>query len=290
MTALRGYPALTWAHLLELSRSRAAFFWTLVLPVLMTLVLGPVFGRGEPGRVMPSLYSLTIITGSFFSATFRMVAERQAGIFRRYRASPVTALTVVLAHATTAFVSMTCSLALQVAVSLAVFGTAGEGSAGALAAVLITGELAFIPLGLVVGSVARDARSAPALTHLIFFPMMFLSGAAVPFFLLPWWLQAAGRLVPATWFMEAVHRVTVQGGGLGAVQGPLVALLLTSAVGALANAMVFRWEGGEPLRTRRLLLAMGALGLVWVGAALALPDPSLATPPADPPPILGGWR
>ena len=49
----------------------------------------------------------------------------------------------------------------------------------------LCGACALVPIGLIVGSAARDIRTAPAIANLLFFPLMFLSGSAMPFAFLP---------------------------------------------------------------------------------------------------------
>ena len=57
-------------------------------------------------------------------------------------------------------------------------------------------------MGLLVGSTARDIRTAPAIANLLFFPMMFLSGSAMPFAVLPEGVQRFARLLPTTYLNE----------------------------------------------------------------------------------------
>ena len=76
------------------------------------------------------------------------------------------ALTVLLA-----------SLAVQVTVARLAFHFTVKGSPlGLVRRARDLGGLALIPIGLVAGSVARDSKTAPAITNFLFFPMMFLSG------------------------------------------------------------------------------------------------------------------
>ena len=135
-----------------------------------------------------------------------------------------------------------------------------------VAVVALAGFFAFVPLGLFVGSAARDMRTAPPLSNLIFFPMMFLSGAAVPYAILPPWLQTTGRFLPATWLVEALQGVIVRNDSARAPLGPRSRILvLTGLVGVFMNALLFRWESDEKVDGKKLALALGTLA--------ALPSP-----------------
>ena len=88
------------------------------------------------------------------------------------------------------------SLVLLMLLARADLRHAAGGSWAALAGVFLCGAVALIPMGAARGSTARDIRTAPAIANLLFFPMMFLSGSAMPFAVLPDGVQAL-RAAPA---------------------------------------------------------------------------------------------
>ena len=88
------------------------------------------------------------------------------------------------------------------------------GSWLALAGVFLCGACALIPMGLLVGSTARDMKTAPAIANLLFFPLMFLSGSAMPFAFLPDGVKRFARLLPTTYLVDAYSSVIVRGDGL----------------------------------------------------------------------------
>ena len=274
MSALRGTLALFRGFLTETTRSKVSLFWTLAFPLLFLLVFGFIFGAGRPNGVtylLPGLLTISVMSGSFFGVAFRMVVARETGILRRLRVTPVTALAVVAAYGLVALVLLVATLLVQIGVAKAIWHVSAMGSWGSFAVVALAGFFAFVPLGLFVGSAARDMRSAPPLTNLIFFPMMFVSGAAVPFAILPPFLQAAGRVLPATWLVEAMQGVLVRGEGLRALVAPLVVLVLTGLAGLVMNALLFRWETSEPVDRRKLLLGLGLLAALLVVVSFVAP-------------------
>ena len=278
----RGLPTLTRAYLLQSLRSRTAIFWNVAFPLVWLFVFGFIFAGGSSERttfMMPGLFTITIISGSFFGVSYLMVSEREAGILRRYRATPVTAATVVVANAVRALATLTLSLLIQGSVGWAVFRFTVEGSFATLALVIVVGTAAFIPLGLIVGSVARDMRSAPAISNLIFMPMIFTSGAALPLFMMPGWIQSMSRLLPATYLVEALQGVMVRGETPGDLGGPLAVLMVTAVLGAGLNGTLFRWESDEPVNRRRLVLVLVGLAVLFAAAAWLAPELRMATPP-----------
>ena len=211
----------------------------------------------------------------------RLVAERERGALRRLRVTPTPAGAVVAGHMVHAMVNLSASLLFQLALAKAIFRFPLQGSFGALLLMLLAGELAFVPLGLFIGCIGRDTRSAPALTNLIVFPQMFLSCSAMPFYLLPAWVQKVGRLLPATYLNEGLQRVILQGLPAAALAGPIAVLLLFGAIGLVLNSLLFRWESTDPLPFRRLAGGLALLALALGAVALWGPALSMALPPGS---------
>jgi ABC-2 type transport system permease protein len=276
----------TWAlyvgHVLTFLRSRTAVYWTFAFPLFFLLMFGFAFGRGSKenlDQLMPGLFTITVISGSLFGVSLRMVSERESGILRRHRLTPVHPLAIVLAHGALALTTLGLSLLIQAGVAVAAFGFESKGNLAVLGFVMFLGGLALVPLGLVVGSVARDSKVAPAMTNFMFFPLMFLSGAAIPFQLLPRWMQAMARLVPTTYLVDALRGVIVWGVGVMNLKTDIAMLLLTAIIGVCANGLLFRWESTEPVRARRLAIAILVLGILYVTAFVLSPALHVAATP-----------
>jgi ABC-2 type transport system permease protein len=122
--------------------------------------------------------------------------------------------------------------------------------------------MAMLSLGLVVASLADNIRSAPAILQLLFMPMLFLSGAAIPEFLLPDLWQRIGEWLPLTHVFRALKAV-VAGKGSEALLSPIGSLLLTAGIGLFFAHALFRWEAGEKLSpSARLRVTMAVLVLL----------------------------
>lgn len=270
--ALRGVRELMRSYLLRAFRSRTSLFWNFAFPLFWLFLFAFVFGQGGGMAggdgvtpLMPGLFAITTLAISFAGVSYRLISEREQGILRRYRATPVTALAVVVANGMGALVILGIALALLGAVAWAVFGISLAGGLGPLLLVLVLGALAFTPLGLLLGSVVPNQQAAPAVANAIFFPIIFISGAALPLSALPGWLQEVGRLIPLTYMVEALHAVMARGDGTSEVAGSLWVLAATGAVGTYLNTILFRWEAGEPVRPRRLAMALAVIGGLCAG-------------------------
>lgn len=282
MSQFHALARMSLSYILIFSRSRTALFWSLLFPVFLLIGFGYIFGGNDPQRLaylIPGILTITIISSTFFGTAMTMVSQRELGVLRRYRATPVSALVVVAAHAVLSCVSLSLSFIIQLIVARLVFDLRISGSLLSLIVVAAMSFFAFAPLGLIVGSVAKDMKTAPAITNLLFFPMMFLSGAAFPFFMLPSWLQSIGKMLPATYVVESLVGVIAHGDSLSDLTGPLLVLLATGIVAFALNSLLFRWEMEEPLEIKKLLLSIGGLAAIYLAAAMLIPGLKMAVRP-----------
>lgn len=275
MSRLRGTGALFRAYLLRSFRSRTSLFWNFAFPLLWLFVFGFVFAGGTAegvGYLLPGLFVITILAISFSGVSYRLVNERERGTLRRYRVTPVTASAVVIATALASLVLLGLSLVLLGVTAWLVFGVRLLGGLGQLVLVLLLGSVAFVPVGLIVGSAAPTTESAPAINNALFFPLIFVTGAGIPFSMLPGWVQAVGRALPPTYLVEALHGVMVRGDALGTVGGSLVVLGATALAGVLCSSLLFRWESGEPVGGRRAAVVIACAVLLLAAVYVAGPE------------------
>lgn len=274
----RGFAALTRAYLLDAFRSRTSLFWNFAFPLFFLFAFAVGLADGRPDGVtylMPGLFTLTIVAISFAGVSYRLIADREKEILRRFRTTPVNAGTVVTANAGASVVVLGVALLLLTATAFLAFRIRVAGGLPRLLAVLGAGAAAFVPLGLILGSLTPSMRTAPAVTNAIFFPLIFVSGAAIPFAMLPGWVQEVGRFVPATYLVDALHAVMVRDESWATLGPPLAILLATGLVGGGLSAWLFRWESREPVGGGRLLAATTILalflgGLGWLGPPLSI--------------------
>jgi imidazolonepropionase-like amidohydrolase/ABC-type multidrug transport system permease subunit len=271
---MRSVAALVGAQLTELRRSKTALFWMMSFPLGFLFLFGFVMARGD-ARVMavliPGLLTTTLMSGGLFGVALPLVQQRESGLLRRLRVTPVPAAAVAIAHGITAVMTGFLSLVILMTLAQLVFGLQMAGSWATLAGVYLCGACALIPMGLLVGSTARDMRTAPAIANLLFFPLMFLSGSAMPFAFLPEGVQRFARMLPTTYLVDAYSSVIVRGEGPLAIAGSLAALIGIGVVGIVLTAMLFRWEGTEPISRKSLATIVAAFVVVLGVSALAAP-------------------
>src|ERR1019366_6380785 len=104
---LVGLWKLTWIEIKIFLREPLGAFGTIVVPVLVFLVLGRIFGRGRAAAApspssfvlvgLPVLASLLIAVSAMLSLVTIISIYREGGILKRLRATPLRPYTILTA-------------------------------------------------------------------------------------------------------------------------------------------------------------------------------------------------
>ncbi len=229
-------------------RDPAGLFFTLAFPVLL-LVLFSGDGGNEPAAeyggegvtnvLVAAFLGLVMATMSVMGLPEGLARYREWGVLRRLRATPVRPAVVLGAQIAVASVVTVAGAVVLVAVGLVGFDLDPPEVPGAVAAIFAVGTLAFVALGFLLASLPLPARSTQALASIVFFPMIFVSGAAGPRDELPDVARTMGDFLPLTYAVEGLGRAWTAGSWDVAAIGILAA---TAGVSAVAAARLFRWE------------------------------------------------
>ena len=192
---------LTGRSLRHILRSPDTIITTAVTPIAMMLlfvyVLGGAIDTGsdEPyvTYLLPGILLMTIASGVAYTS-YRLFLDLQGGIVERFQSMPIGRSAVLWGHVLTSLVANAVSLAIVVAVALAMGFRSGAGVLAWLGAagILLLFTVALTWLAVVAGLSAKTVDGASAFSYpLIFLP--FISSAFVPTDSMPG---------PVAWFAE----------------------------------------------------------------------------------------
>lgn len=96
-------------------------------------------------------------------------------------------------------------------------------------------------IGLMIASLCRTVKSLNVVTSLVYFPMLLLSGAMIPYEIFPSGLQKAAQILPLTQGIKLMKAASMGESFSGA--GSIIALLAVITVVCTTIAIkTFRWE------------------------------------------------
>ncbi|MCO6450158.1 MAG: ABC transporter permease [Caldilineales bacterium] len=249
-TSVHSFRKLATVQFKLFAREPLAFFFTLVFPLLLLLLFGAIWGN-EPGSSnfssqygyidaqVPALAALIIGTVAMMSIPVATATAREQHLLRRFRATPLRSSVYLAADVAVYFLVALAGMAVLIAVATVVFDLRFGGDWGALLLGFTLSALAFIAVGYLIAGLAPTARSAQVVGQVIFFPMMFLSGAAMPLAIMPDTIQQVSQWLPLTYVVRQLQSLWF---GTGWDMTAVVVLIVMLAVGTALSVRVFRWD------------------------------------------------
>lgn len=247
---MRGFFKLLWVEIKIYLRQPEGFFFTLVFPLLLLFLFGSIYGnkpnpffggRGTVDVSTPAYMAMIICSTGLLSIAIAVSSYREKGVLRRYRATPLRPGMIIASQIVLHLIMTILGSGLLIVAARLVYGLRFPGRAGDVAAAFILCSLSFFAAGFLVASLARTARAAYIIGMVLYFPNLFLSGAAIPKEMFPEAVRAVARFIPLThvvnllqglWFGQPWSRFAAETIFLG--------VLLV--VGAAVSAKAFRWE------------------------------------------------
>ncbi len=231
-------------------REPMSVFFTLFFAPLLLVLFGflqgnapdaRLNGRGVIDMAVPAYTGLIIATVGLMSVPIATAARREAGMLRRFRATPLRPLSFLAADVLVYFVMTLLGIVLLFLVGKIGYNVRFEGDPLSVLAGFCLGTFAFFALGYILAGLAPTARTAQLAGTVLFYPMVFISGATWPLEFLPQAVQNVARFIPLT-YVVALLKGLWFGESWGEHLTDVAVLGATLVVGVIVAARTFRWE------------------------------------------------
>ena len=249
---MKPYLALIANNLRLATRDRAVIFFSYLFPFIFFFGLGGMLQAeravGLATIVVTSVLVIGVLGNGLFGAGIRTVIDREAGILRRFKVTPITPLPVLTASLVTGWLLYLPNLVLMIFLSHVIWKVPFPSRPISLFIFLSVGVMTFRAIGLIVGAVANSTAESNILVQLLYMPMMFLSGATIPIAVLPAWAQVVAAFLPAFYLVNGIQGVLQREESIAANAVPLVALLVSLVVAMFVAKQLFRWDKEQTIR------------------------------------------
>ena len=246
---LRGFLKLTWVETKIFAREPMGFVATLIMPLVVFIFLGRVFGIGKSVTAPqvdipfnPAILAAVLIAISAVQSLVAIISiYREGGILKRLRSTPLSPVTIMGAQVAVKLVFTVISLALLMIAGKRLFPGVLQVNAFSFTVAVVLSTFSILSLGFVIASVVPTARFAQPVSAAVLYPMLALSGLFYPVDRFPSALKTVAYLLPTTHAVALLKGVW-DGSGWGAHWMNVAALLVLFAAFTAVSTRVFRWE------------------------------------------------
>jgi len=181
--------------------------FTLLLPVLFLVILASIFRNATvkvPGGsikesvyYVPGLIAYGLIAAAFSNLVASVVRNRESGIYKRRRATPLPASAVIASRAAVAVLTALAITVVMLGIGWAAYGASIPGrTAPAFVLDVVVGAATFCCLGFAVASLVSNVDAAQPVVLATVLPLSFISGIFIASSELPRWLADIGYVFP----------------------------------------------------------------------------------------------
>jgi ABC transporter DrrB family efflux protein len=191
--------------------------------------------------VLPGLLGLNLVSMGLFSVGMVNVSYREKGKFRRLAVTPLPKWIFLLGQVLHRLTVTVIQAAILLLVGRLVFGIQNQGSFLNLLLVMTLGTGCFMAFGFALSGFAETSEGYAAISNLVFFPLMMLSGVYFTLDAAPAWLQHTVALMPLAPFIRALRAVFNDGASLAGHGLGLVIVGAWALAAFILAVRRFRW-------------------------------------------------
>src|SRR3954469_8108544 len=195
------------AELMMMFREPLVLTFVVVFPVVTMLIIGgsfgtdpdPDFGGADPSQWYVASYLTVVIAATgLIMVPVHLASYRERGVLRRFAAAGFPRWSFAAAQLAVGLIAITTASAVLLAVAAPVYGVPAMAMPGRTIAGLLLGAVAFVSIGIVLGTLLSSARAAQAVGLILFFPSFSRGAGGPPPRVMGAALQSIARSLPLT--------------------------------------------------------------------------------------------
>lgn len=194
---------------------------------------------------LPGMLGFSMLSAGIFGTAFVFFTLRQTLVLKRFFATPVKRMHIILSEGFARLMLQLMSSAIIILVGHYAFGfTLIHGVSTFLQMLLlcVIGLSLFLGMGFVISSLAKNEAMIPPLANMITMPQLLLSGVFLSVSNFPIWLQPFCKALPLTQLNNAMRAVAFEGKSVLDCGFEIGILAIWGIIVYALAIKVFRWE------------------------------------------------
>lgn len=219
------------------------------MPVGVLLLIAIIGGGQTAGETnytflqsaFASLLTVGICATAFMGLPLTIAEYRDKKILKHFFVTPASPMLLLLVQVCIAMLTAMISAGLVALIAVLCFDYQMQGSVFSFIAAYFLVMLSMYSLGMILASLCKTLKIANVVTTFVYFPMLFLSGATIPYELFPSFLQNVANVLPLTHGIRLLKDISL---GVSSDQSWLSILLLVIFIvaGTVTSIVSFKWE------------------------------------------------
>ncbi|MFR7591590.1 MAG: ABC transporter permease [Longibaculum sp.] len=218
------------------------------MPVGVLFMIGMITGKtvSQDGytflqSAFASLVTVGICATAFMGIPLTIANYREKKILKHFFVTPLSPIFILCIQFCIAVCTAIISAIIVSMCAIFIFGYRMEGNILYFVSAYFLVLISMYSLGMIIASVCPNMKIANVVCTFVYFPMLFLSGATIPFEIFPNMLQKIANILPLTHGVQLLKNIS-----LGIYNQDMifsiVFLLVMAIIGCIISLKTFRFE------------------------------------------------
>lgn len=231
-------------------RGMDMLIFAVIMPIVMLVVLGIIYGN-KPAfegadytfiqQSFGALASISICAGGVMGLPLVVSDYRSKQILKRFKVTPISPVTILLAEVTIYFIYALISLLTLFAVAIIFFDFKMQGSILQFILGWFLVMVSIFSIGMMVGGIAKNSKVAGIIASILYFPMLIFSGATLPYEVMPVAMQSVVDILPLTQGIKILKSATLNL-PMDSVLLPIIVMIAIAVICSFVAIKYFKWE------------------------------------------------
>ncbi len=205
-----------------------------------------------PGRIyrtidfiLPGQMGFSLLSAGIFGVAFVFFNLRQQLILKRFYATPIRRLYIILGEALSRVIFQLLTAVIIIGIGHFAFKFTlvhGWATFASIMALSFIALVLFMGFGFIVSGVAKNESTIPPLANIFTLPQFLLAGTFFSIDNFPSWMQPFCKILPLTHFNNAMRDISFEGNSLLDSWGDISILLIWIVVVYAIAFKTFKWE------------------------------------------------
>ncbi|PAQ14721.1 ABC transporter [Bacillaceae bacterium SAOS 7] len=231
-------------------RGMDMFIFAICMPLIVLVILGIIYGDNPAftgadytflQQSFGALVTISILAGGVMGLPLVVSEYRSKKILKRFKVTPITPVMILLVQLVIYTLYAVASLVLLYLIAVFFFNFQLVGSWLYFLGGYFLVMLSIFSIGMMVGGLAPNTKTASVLASLLYFPMLIFSGATLPYEVMPEGLQRIADILPLTQGIKLIKAASL-GIEIDSVLLPIIIMGIVSVICIGLSIKFFKWE------------------------------------------------
>ena len=231
-------------------RNMNMVIFAVVLPLIVLVILGFLYGTSPAAdgadytfleQSIGALCAISVCAGGLMGLPLVVAEYRERKILKRFHVTPISPSMLLAVEFLIYVLYALVSLITLLLISRFAWGVQMRGLWGGFVGSWLLTVLSTLSIGMMVGGIAKNSKSASVIACVLYFPMLIFSGATLPFEVMPEIMQRIISVFPLTQGIQLMKATFLGLTVEHSVLSIIVMLCVTLACSGIA-VKCFKWE------------------------------------------------